>query len=80
MNTYMNTSFHQEGTFWAYKTRLSPPLLFIEVSVPSQESQRLCICVLAVSMLSLFLRYFYYIVELFQECDYFSILSVKMAK
>ena len=33
-------------------TSLTPPL-FIEVSVPSQESERSCICVLGVSILLL---------------------------
>ena len=37
---------------WINKTSLSPPL-FIEVSVPSHESERSCTCVLRVSILSL---------------------------
>jgi len=36
----------------AHKASLTPPL-FIEVSVPSQESERSCICVLVVSILPL---------------------------
>jgi hypothetical protein len=38
----------------AHKTSLHPPRL-MEVAVPSQESERLCICVSGISMLSLFL-------------------------
>ena len=38
---------------WAYKTSITPPL-YIEVSVPSQDSERSCICVLEVSILPLF--------------------------
>ena len=37
---------------WAYKTSLTPPL-FIEVPVPSQESERSCVCVLELAMLPL---------------------------
>ena len=37
---------------WVHKTRLTPPL-FIEVPVPSQESELSCSCVLGVSMLPL---------------------------
>jgi hypothetical protein len=40
------------GKVWAHKASLTP-LLFIEVSVPSQISQRSCICVLEVSILPL---------------------------
>ena len=40
------------GELWAHKTSLTPPL-FIEVSVPSQESERSCIFVLFVSILPL---------------------------
>ena len=40
------------GEVWAHKTSLTSPV-FIEVSVPSQESERSCICVLVVSILSL---------------------------
>jgi len=40
------------GNFWSHAANLTPPL-FIEVPVPSQESERLCICVLAVSILPL---------------------------
>ena len=37
---------------WSHKTILIPSL-FIEVPVPIQESERLCICVLGVSILHL---------------------------
>jgi len=37
---------------WAHKTGLTPPL-FIEVSVPTQDSERSCICVLWISILPL---------------------------
>ena len=40
------------GKIWANTTSLTPPL-FIEVSVPSNESKRSCICVLEVSILPL---------------------------
>ena len=45
---------------WTHNTSLAPPL-FIEVSVPSQGSERSCICELDVSILplsSIFLLYF----------------------
>jgi hypothetical protein len=38
---------------WAHNISLTPPL-FIEVPIPSQKSARSCICVLRVSILSLF--------------------------
>ena len=41
------------GEVWAHKTSLTPPL-FIGVPVASQESKRVCICMLGVWMLSLF--------------------------
>ena len=40
---------------WPYKSSLTLPL-FIEVPVPSHESEQLCICVLEVSILPVFLR------------------------
>ena len=43
---------------WAHTTRLTPPP-FIKVSVPSQESERSCICMLGVSILSLFFSILY---------------------
>jgi len=36
-----------KGEVWTYETSLTP-LLFIEVPVPSQESEWWCICVLGV--------------------------------
>ena len=39
--------------------------LFIEVSVPSQESRRSCTCVLRLSCLSVNLCFFYYSLELY---------------
>ena len=41
------------GEVWTHKTSSTPPPLFIEVPVPSQESERSCFCVLGVSMLPL---------------------------
>jgi len=35
---------------WLSKIGLTPPLFFIEVPVPSQESEQSCICVLGVSL------------------------------
>jgi hypothetical protein len=52
---------------WAHTTSLTPPHL-IEVPVQSQESERSCICVLGLSILSLFLR-FYYIGYGFWNCS-----------
>ena len=40
------------GNLWGHEANLTPPL-FIEVPVPSQESERSCIRVLAVSILPL---------------------------
>jgi hypothetical protein len=45
-----------------FKLFLTPPL-FIEVPVPGQESERLCICMLVVSILLLSV-----ILELFGQC------------
>ena len=39
------------GEVWAHRTSLTPPL-FIEEYVPSQESERSCICELVLSILS----------------------------
>jgi hypothetical protein len=46
----MTASFHEEGP-WANGTSLTPPLC-IEMSVPSQESEWLFICVLVVYIFS----------------------------
>jgi hypothetical protein len=45
--------FSLKGEFWAYKTSLIMPPLFIEVPVPSKESERSYICVLGVLTLPL---------------------------
>jgi len=45
-------AFYSEEGGWAHKTSITLPL-FIEVPVPSQESERSCICVLGVSILPL---------------------------
>jgi len=61
------TAFHfNKREFWVHKTSLTPPP-FIEVSVPSLESERSCICVLQISILPL--RIFYgFFLELFWRC------------
>jgi hypothetical protein len=51
------------GELYAHRTSLIPPPLFIEVSMPGQERERSCICVLRVSMLPL-----YWILELGRQC------------
>jgi len=51
------------GEVWVYKTSLTPSL-FIKVSEPIQERKRWCIYVLKVSIY-LFLRFWYFIWELF---------------
>ena len=48
------------------KTSLTPSL-FLEVPVPNEESERLCICVLDVSIVPL-VTIFYWILELLREC------------
>jgi len=45
INTYKTTS----GEVWSHKTNLTSPL-FSEALVPSQESDRSCICMLGVSL------------------------------
>ena len=45
---------------WAHKTSLTPPL-FIEVSVPRQESERSCICVLGVLILPVSMGFLLYL-------------------
>ena len=47
----MQSSLRRE--VWAHKTSLTPPL-FIEVPVPSRESDQSCICVLGVWILPLY--------------------------
>ena len=55
----------RRGEIWVHKTSLNPQC-FIEVPVPSQESERSCICVLGVSNLLLLT-----IMELFRQCGIF---------
>ena len=55
----------RRGEIWVHKTSLNPQF-FIEVPVPSQESERSCICVLGVSNLLLLT-----IMELFRQCGIF---------
>ena len=50
------------GEAWIQTTSLIPPPIFIEVPVPSQESEQSCIWVLGVSNV-------FWILELFQQCD-----------
>ena len=50
MNSAYNLRLYIKRGGLAHKTSLTPPL-FIEVPVPSQESERSCICVLEVSIL-----------------------------
>ena len=69
-NTYAN-NIKLRGEAQAYKTSLAPPLFFIEVPVPSQESERSCICVIEVSILQFHLLFFYCTLELFNLCDIF---------
>ena len=45
--------FH-DRIIWLRKSRLTPPL-FIEVPVPDQEDERSCICLLGVSLSTIFL-------------------------
>ena len=54
---------------WSNKTSKSPPL-FIEVTVPSQERERSCICVLR-GISCLFQRFVCWILELFRHCFFF---------
>ena len=57
---------------WANKTSLTPPLI-IEVSAPTTESERLCICVQGILILRLSAILFVFILELFrQRCIFYS--------
>jgi hypothetical protein len=56
-------------------------LRFIEVFVPSQESQQWCMCMLGTSISPMFLRFFEQILELFRQYDnfvFFLILKVHL--
>jgi len=55
------------GEVWAHKTSLTPPL-FIDAPVPNQESVRLYICAIGVSILA-FSTICYWISELFPLCS-----------
>ena len=60
-------SFHYMGRFRSHKNSLTLPLLN-EIPVPSQESERSCICLLGYQFCP-FLRFFYWIVvEMFRRC------------
>ena len=52
-------------------TSLTPPL-FIQVPVPSHESERYNLCVRAMES-DRFLRFFDWIWELFRRCDIFAV-------
>ena len=57
------------GEEWAHKIIWA---FLIEVPVPSQESEWWCICVLGISILSLFLRFFHWKLGLlFWQCGMF---------
>jgi hypothetical protein len=57
------------GDAWAHKTSLTLPL-FTEVPVPSQKSERSCICVLEDMDFASFYNFFYLILELFQSWNF----------
>jgi len=59
----LSNDISSKRELWAHKTSLTPPL-FTEVTVPSQESELSCVSVLGFSILP-FLRFFYWILELF---------------
>ena len=49
--THMSKHLHDRiiplrGNVWDHRTSLTPPLYFIEIAVPNQESGQSCICVL----------------------------------
>ena len=68
----MNRISSLSGEDWVHKTGLTPPY-FNEVitGIPSQESERSCICELRVFILPLYLRFFNEILELFRQCVIF---------
>jgi len=41
-----------KGEVWAHKTSLAP--LFIEVPSPNKKSERLCVCILEITILSFY--------------------------
>jgi len=46
----MNDSFPSKR--WAHKTSLNLPILFIDMGVPTLESERFCICVMDIHFAS----------------------------
>ena len=52
-NTNKGSNFELFTKVWAHKTSLAPPL-FIEAPVPSQESERSCICVRVINFASFY--------------------------
>jgi hypothetical protein len=62
---YVSSCQHISLIEWGNATRTNSPL-FIEMNAPRLETICTCMCVLGVSMLSLFLRFFYQILELFR--------------
>lgn len=57
---------------WAYETSLTPSR-FIKAHQPSQERTQSCVCVrvLWISILPLFLRFVYWVLERFRQCAIF---------
>jgi hypothetical protein len=60
---------------WANTTDSTPPL-FIKVPVPSQESDRSCICVLDLPLLTLLLDYRTVLTVWYLLLDYRTVLTV----
>jgi len=58
------------GKVWVHKTSLTRHFFFIEVPVPSPESERSYICVRDIDF-CLFLWFIYWILELFRQCGVF---------
>ena len=61
--------FSLTGNSWAHKISLATPC-FIEVPVPNEDSESLCISVIMVLFL-FFLRFSNWILELFRQCRIF---------
>jgi len=55
---------------WAHQSNLTPPL-FIEVSVPKQESEQSCICILEVSIVSHSTKFVHWILQLCRQLGIF---------
>ena len=63
----------RKGNIWVHKTSLTPPL-FIKVPVPSQKTERPCICVLGVVILPLskiFLLFLLLLLQMLPHCRIF---------